>query len=83
MLRRASSLTSCMYFILLTVPFVEILQVLRQLRCPSLMIELLALMYRFIFMLAATGTEPATAQRSRCGYLTGSRRLHSLGIIVS
>ena len=82
-LMREIALTSCMYFILLTVPFVEILRVLRQLRCPSLMIDLLALMYRFIFMLAATATELATAQRSRGGYLTWRRRLRSLGIIVS
>lgn len=82
-LMRAIALTSCLYFMLLTVPFVEILRVLRQLRCPSLMIELLALMYRFIFMLAATATELATAQRSRGGYLTWRRRLRSLGIIVS
>ncbi|MEO0984015.1 MAG: cobalt ECF transporter T component CbiQ [Cyanobacteria bacterium J06639_14] len=82
-LMRAIALTSCLYFILLTVPFVEILRVLRQLRCPSLMIELLALMYRFIFMLATTATELATAQRSRGGYLTWRRRLRSLSIIVS
>lgn len=81
-LMRAIALTSCLYFILLTVPFVELLRVLRQLRCPSLMIELLGLMYRFIFMLAATATELVTAQRSRGGYLTWRRQLHSLGMIV-
>ncbi len=82
-LMRAIALTSCLYFILLTVPFVEILWVLRQWRCPTLMIDLLALMYRFIFMLATTATEMTTAQRSRGGHLTWRRRLHSLGIIVS
>jgi cobalt/nickel transport system permease protein len=80
---RALTLTSCFYFILLTVPFVEILWVLRQLRCPSLMVELLALMYRFIFMLAETATDLVTAQRSRGGYLSWRVRLRSLGLVVS
>jgi cobalt/nickel transport system permease protein len=82
-LMRAIALTSCLYFILLTVPFVDILRVLRQLGCPTLIVELLALMYRFIFMLATTATELMTAQRSRGGYLTWHRQLHSLSLIVS
>src|SRR6476469_7328528 len=54
---RAFASTSCMYFILLTVPFTEILQILRQLRCPELVTELLLLMYRFIFSLLAIADE--------------------------
>lgn len=82
-LTRAIALTSCLYFTLLTVPFVEILRVLRQLRCPSLVVELLSLMYRFIFMLAQTADDLVMAQRARGGYLTWRIRLRSLGIVVS
>ncbi|MEO6862485.1 MAG: cobalt ECF transporter T component CbiQ [Microcoleus sp.] len=79
---RAFASTSCMYFILLTVPFTEILQILRQLRCPELVTELLLLMYRFIFSLLAIADELWTAQNSRCGYRTWKRGMHSLGILI-
>jgi cobalt/nickel transport system permease protein len=77
-LTRALSLTSCMYFILLTVPFTEILGVLRRCGAPLLLTELLLLMYRFIFVLTETASELLTAQKSRLGYgnfLTGIRSL--------
>lgn len=80
---RTLALTSCLYFLLLTVPFGETLRVLHRLRCPSLVVELLALMYRFIFVLAETATQLVTAQRSRGGYRTWRLRLLSLGLVVS
>ncbi len=79
---RAFASTSCMYFILLTVPFTEILQILRQLRCPELVTELLLLMYRFIFSLLAIADELWIAQNSRCGYRTWKLGMHSLGILI-
>lgn len=79
---RAWASTSCMYFILLTIPFTEILQVLRQLRCPALLTELLLLMYRFIFNLLEIANELWMAQNARCGYRTYRRGLQSLGILV-
>ncbi len=79
---RTLASTSCMYFILLTVPFTEILQILRQLRCPELVTELLLLMYRFIFSLLAIADELWIAQNSRCGYRTWKRGMHSLGILI-
>lgn len=82
LLVRAFASTSCMYFILLTVPFTEILQILRQLRCPELVTELLLLMYRFIFSLLAIADELWIAQNSRCGYRTWKRGMHSLGILI-
>ena len=82
LLARAFASTSCMYFILLTVPFTEILQILRQLRCPELVTELLLLMYRFIFSLLAIADELWIAQNSRCGYRTWKRGMHSLGILI-
>ena len=82
LLIRALASTSCMYFILLTTPFTEILQVLRQLRCPALLTELLLLMYRFIFTLLAIVNDLWMAQNSRCGYRTWRRGMSSLGILI-
>ncbi len=79
---RALATTSSMYFILLTTPFTEVLQVLKRLRFPPLLIELLLMMYRFIFTLLAIADELWIAQNSRCGYRTWRRGMHSLGILV-
>jgi cobalt/nickel transport system permease protein len=70
-----------MYFILLTTPFTEVLQVLRQLRCPALLTELL-LMYRFIFTLLAIVDDLWMAQNSRCSYRTWRRGMSSLGLLI-
>ncbi|MBE9123413.1 cobalt ECF transporter T component CbiQ [Tychonema sp. LEGE 07199] len=79
---RTLASTSCMYFILLTVPFTETLQILRKLRFPPLLTELLLLMYRFIFSLLAIADELWTAQNSRCGYRTWKLGMRSLGILI-
>jgi cobalt/nickel transport system permease protein len=79
---RTLATTSCLYFILLTIPFTEILQILRQLRCPLLVTELLMLMYRFIFSLSAIADELWVAQNARSGYRTRQRGMHSLGILI-
>lgn len=76
-------MTACLYFILLTTPFVEIIRLLRQWGCPSLITDLLSLIYRFIFVLAATVTELLTAQEARLGYRTWRTTLRSLGLVVS
>lgn len=82
LLARTLASTSCMYFILLTVPFTEILQVLRQRGCPVLIAELLLLMYRFIFSLLAIADEIWIAQNSRCGYRTWKLGMRSLSILI-
>lgn len=79
---RAIASTTCLYFIILTVPFTEILDVLRRLGCPTLLIELLLLMYRFIFVLLQTAGELWTAQQSRCGYRTWRLWMKSLALLV-
>lgn len=79
---RATCLTSCLYFILLTVPFVEIIRILKEFRFPPLMTELLLLMYRFIFVLTDTVMEILTAQQSRLGYGNWRVGMRSLSLLI-
>lgn len=79
---RAIAATACIYFVMLTVPFSEILDILRRIGCPALLTDLLMLMYRFIFVLLRTATEIWTAQQSRGGYRTHKLWLKSLGLLV-
>ncbi|MEH2137395.1 cobalt ECF transporter T component CbiQ [Nostoc sp.] len=81
-LTRALASVSCLYFLILTVPFTEILQTLRYLRFPVLLNDLLLLMYRFIFILLNTASELLTAQNSRGGYRTWRSGMKSLALLI-
>jgi cobalt/nickel transport system permease protein len=61
---------SCLYFLSLTTPMLEIISVLRKLKVPALIIELMSLVYRFIFVLLETAVTIHTSQSSRLGYVT-------------
>lgn len=83
MLARALATSACLYFVMLTVPFVSLLEVMQQIGLPLILQELSLLMYRFIFILLAAASEIGTAQQSRNGYRTWKRSLHSLSLLVT
>jgi len=74
---------SCLYFLSLTTPMVDILSVLKALRLPPLFIELMSLVYRFIFVLLETADKIYTSQASRWGYASLKTSYASLGQLVS
>lgn len=79
---RAFACTSCLFFILLTIPLVELLQTLQKLGCPVILTELLLLMYRFIFLLLDTTQQLSIAQQARGGYRNRRRALYSLSLLI-
>lgn len=81
-LTRAISSLFCLYFIILTTPFTEILQTMRRVGFPVLLTDLLLLMYRFIFVLLNTASELWTAQQSRGGYRTFKSGIKSLSLLI-
>lgn len=74
---------SCLYFLSLTTPLVDILSVLKRLKVPTLMIELMSLIYRFIFVLMDTASVMITAQHSRLGYINLASGYRSLALLAS
>jgi cobalt/nickel transport system permease protein len=79
---RAIASTCCIYFVILTIPFTEVLSVFRRMGCPVLLIELMMMMYRFIFVLLQTTHQLWTAQQSRSGYRTWKLWMKSLGLLI-
>ena len=65
---RAYGAVACLYFLSLTTPMQEILEVLSALHLPGLVIELMYLIYRYIFLLMDVQNRMAIAARSRLGY---------------
>lgn len=67
LLVRVSACTSCCFFLMFTTPFSELLQVLRRLRMPQIVLELMLIMYRFLFLLNDAAHGLMLARRLRGG----------------
>ncbi|GFN23511.1 cobalt ECF transporter T component CbiQ [Thermanaeromonas sp. C210] len=83
LLLRVLSGVSCLYFLALTTPVTEIMRVFRRVGIPSLFLELMALVYRFTFVLWETAASMYVSQASRLGYSSWCRSLSSLGQLVA
>ena len=73
---------SCLYFLSMTTPVPDLLNLLYDLHCPRLLVELMLLIYRFIFVLLKTADSISLAQKSRLGnkdYRTSLKSFASLG----
>jgi cobalt/nickel transport system permease protein len=70
-------------FLALTTPMVDLADQLRRWKIPALFVELMTLVYRFIFVLLETAQAMHLAQESRLGYCTAGRSLRSVGMLVS
>jgi cobalt/nickel transport system permease protein len=82
LLIRCWASTSVLFFIVLTVPAIDLATTCRKLGCPPILIELSLLIYRFIFLLADTAQTIVTAQVSRGGYRTSKLKINSLNLLV-
>jgi len=74
---------SCLFFLSLTTPLNEVVSLLRRVRLPSIFIELLSLVYRFIFVLAETADSIFTSQSARLGYRNFKTGFFSLGLLAA
>ncbi len=66
---KALAAISSLYMLTLSTPMGEILSVLRRLHVPALVLDLMHLIYRYIFLLSETNQRQKDAARSRLGYL--------------
>lgn len=80
---KALGAVSCLYYLSLSTPVVDLLAVLRKLKVPKLMVELMGLVYRFIFVLLETADTIMTAQNSRLGYSSLASGYRSLGALAA
>lgn len=80
---KALAAVTCLYFLSLSTVMTEILGVLKKLRVPGLVIELMMLIYRFIFLMMETASAITTSQNSRLGNRDYRTRLRSFGGMAS
>jgi cobalt/nickel transport system permease protein len=65
---RIAACTACLFFLILTTPVPQLFQVAKRLRIPGLVLELMNIMYRFLFLLLDTSSDIYTSQQARGGY---------------
>ena len=80
---KALGAVGCMYFLSLNTPITDLTMALEKLHVPHLLVELMELIYRFIFVLAETAANIRLAQESRLGYQGFRRSVNSLGTLSS
>lgn len=78
----ALAAVSCLYFLSLNTTMTDILSVLRKLHVPALMVELMMLIYRYIFVLLDIAYYITTSQNARLGYKDMKTSLNSFGGMV-
>lgn len=80
---KAMGAVSAMYFLSMNTPMTDLTAALERLKLPRLFVELVELIYRFIFLLTDTAASIHTAQQSRLGYQGFRRSIHSMGELLS
>jgi cobalamin biosynthesis protein CbiM/cobalt ECF transporter T component CbiQ len=81
-LRALAGLCS-MLFLALSTPLPQILQALRRLGMPAVVVEVAALVYRSIWTFVETAAATRRAQAARLGYRSFRRSYHSLGMLTA
>ena len=81
---RALGAASAMNFLALTTPLVDIVELLRRWRIPEEIIDIMTVIYRFIFVLLESLERMRMAQESRLGYNTSYfRAMNSAALLGS
>ena len=80
---RALSCLTCIYFIMLTTPFYQLIFIFKKLHLPDVVLEISMLMYRFIFIFMEEVSDIRKSQELRFGYINLKNGYNSFGLLVS
>jgi len=80
---RAFGAVSCLCALSMTTPMPDIIGVLRRARCPDFFIDLMYLIYRYIFILISLHHEMRVAAASRLGFRDYRASLRTIGKIYA
>ena len=76
---RSLGALAALLFLVLTTPLVDLISLLRRLKIPELLLEIMVLCYRMLFVFSAAVHETWNAQSARLGYATARLTIRSLG----
>lgn len=81
-LMRVLASISSTFFLGLTTPLNNIIRVLKKLKLPNILIELLVLIYRFIFIFLEESKDIRMAQEMKFGYNTMKNSYKSIALLI-
>ncbi|MCU9816045.1 hypothetical protein LEQ07_14150 [Paraclostridium sp. AKS73] len=81
-LLRAMSCIISIYFLILTTPFNQLIIVLKKLHIPHTLIELMILIYRFIFIFIEEAEEIYKSQQLKFGYTNLKTSYNSMSLLI-
>lgn len=76
---RSLGALAALLLLVLTTPLADLITLLRRLKTPELLLDLMVLCYRMLFVFSAAVHDTLTAQSARLGYATPRLALRSLG----
>lgn len=74
---------SCLYFLSTSTPMTELFTALRRIHLPGFLVEIMELVYRYIFVLLEIAAQIRNAQECRLGYATLKTGFYSMGQLIS
>ena len=76
---RSLGALAALLFLVLTTPLIDLIALLRRLKTPEVLLEIMVLCYRMLFVFSDAVHDTLTAQSARLGYATSRLALRSLG----
>jgi len=76
---RSLGALAALLFLVLTTPLIDLIALLRALRTPEILLEIMVLCYRMLFVFSEAVHDTLTAQSARLGYSSNRLALRSLG----
>lgn len=74
---------AALLFLAMTTPLIDIIALLRRLRAPEVLLDIMILCYRTLFVFSEAVRDTITAQSARLGYATMRISMRSLGSMVA
>lgn len=83
LLLRSLSSVSCTFFLILTTPMNDLIYVFKRHKLPSIAIEMMVLIYRFIFILLDEANNIIVAQKLKLGYVDIRKGYKSISALIA
>ena len=80
---RSIACLTCVYFLMLTTPFNQLIKVFKKMHIPDNVIEIAMLIYRFIFIFLEEVQEIYKSQEMKLGYMGMRNSYNSLGLLLN
>lgn len=80
---RSFGALTALLFLVLTTPLIDLIGLLRRLKTPEVLLEIMVLCYRMLFVFSEAVHDTLTAQSARLGYATPRLAMRSLGELAA